>query len=869
MITHLKNIAVALLGIGWLSAIHAADDVAYHWEPAGWGGGGYYWSAVFHPTKDGVIYHGQDTGGVAKTTDHGMNWKMIVKGLTDLGIFSLAVDRCNPETVYAGTGSGLHKSVDGGEHWQFLPKTGPKDLRITAERGRSVRAIAVDPSNGNNVYAATPGGKIYKSTDGGMTWQAVYETAGPASEDYANLLRVQYGKVNAEYFGGVWCSFSFPQDAKADACVGIGLSMKGDKGNQDKYIAMIKTSSGASYISRDLGDAFKGEQYQDVVLKAQDFVLDSGYAKKNPDAPAVPDLSTVTRMDISCNGAMQNASNIAIGRFFFAIAGANGAAPTLKTVRDFKADKTVQTYGNIRLVANGDTPKTPTVSSVAVAVKDPSLVVAATEEAGVVLSEDGGKTWRELGTPKNATSAVFADTDPNIMFASFRKDGVWKSSDKGRTWAASSVGIPDNVDLREVVVSPANALDVYCIGGAAACLSNDGGKTWKKMDGMFVDLEGDPTRHYNGDNPKTAIIRTQNIAINPQNPKELYIACDWRPCWSGDGGITWYERCRGSDICCNTDIRFTKGRVYSSAMDVGALVSENNGKSWRQLWPSKYIASESGHCWRIAVNTVDGVDHIVTGFSPWSNSPKTNVVIVSDDGGKTHQVTRNGLLDYVPTKNTMWENGFIRALAADPANPSILYAGIDGDPEPGKPGGGIFKSEDGGHTWKQLANQPGSRRMFFGLAVDPTDSRRIVWGACNERGGVWISDDGGETWRHAFKNDTWIWNVMVAKDGRIYASGANLWRSSDHGKTWAQLTQFQGRKIQGFELDPRDSKTVWIAAGGRSRITDCGIYKTTDDGVTWQDITGDNPSRAPQVLRFNPETNELWSGCVGLYKIKQ
>ena len=89
-----------------------ADDTAAKWEPCGWGGGGWFWATVFHPTKDGVIYLALDVGGIAKTTDHGLNWKIMNKGLTNCGAYSLAVDRSNPETVYAATEGGLHKSTD-------------------------------------------------------------------------------------------------------------------------------------------------------------------------------------------------------------------------------------------------------------------------------------------------------------------------------------------------------------------------------------------------------------------------------------------------------------------------------------------------------------------------------------------------------------------------------------------------------------------------------------------------------------------------------------------------------------------------------------------------------------------------------------
>ncbi|HEY8965151.1 MAG TPA: hypothetical protein VIM58_01835, partial [Candidatus Methylacidiphilales bacterium] len=173
-------------------------------------------------------------------------------------------------------------------------------------------------------------------------------------------------------------------------------------------------------------------------------------------------------------------------------------------------------------------------------------------------------------------------------------------------------------------------------------------------------------------------------------------------------------------------------------------------------------------------------------------------------------------------------------------------------------------------TWAQLPNQPASRRMFYGLAVDPTNSKRIFWGACGSAPGVYRSEDGGESWKSVFPYPVWVFNLHVTADGTIYVLEKDVWRSTDHGATWKKLTNFtEGWTGIGFDVDPANPKTMWL-----SRVTWGGeplgaVYRSTDDGATWQVITGNLPYVKPLVLRFNPETRELWVGFVGLFKLKQ
>jgi len=844
------------------------------WEPCGWGGGGFYYATVYHPTQNGVIYMGGDVAGVYKTEDHGQHWRLINNGLADYGVFSLAVDRANPQTVYAATEGGLCKSVDGGVHWKLLPMTKRNELRITGEKGKSIRSVAVDPSNGQNVYAASPAGKAYKSADGGETWKLIYaKTAAP--ED-ASFLRVQFGKVNGDFFGGVWLPLVFPadKDTKGRECVGFGFTFQGDKSHPDRAFVALQTSDGATYRTKNVHDLFATDSPQEVLLKTADFELDPDYAKKHPDRPKAfaggKDWATVNRVDFTTVGALPEQASVArIGKIAFAFAGETPEKPASIVVRDFATDKTVQKYGNTRV---GGGESSGAYHSVAVSPREPATVLVATDDAGLVLSPDGGKSWKELATPKRASSASVAASDPQVIYGSFYTDGVWKSADKGQTWANASEGLGKGVSITEVVVSPANPLDVYAIGAAgwngAFYFSHDGAKTWTKSSTIAADVDGDPT-YVDGTGGKTALSTPTNLAINPLNPKELFCSSNWRPCLSEDAGATWQERCRGADISCITDIRFSGPRTYVSVMDEGTFVTENGGAKWRQLWPLKYAPEFIGHNWRLAINPINGHDRVLATCSPWDPKYPPRVVR-SDDAGKTYQIVKAGLPESVLRANTMWGVGHPRALAVDPKDPNILYLGLDGDPENGKGGGGIFKSTDAGVTWAPLPHQPASRRMFYGLAVDPTDSQRIYWGACGANGGLHRSEDGGATWKVVFPQEQWVFNMMVAADGTVYCGGKNLWRSTDHGNTWKQLTKFNNeRTVIGMEVDPRHGGTMWLSTTTWDGGNNGAVYKTTDNGATWQDITGNLPYVKPLILRFNPAANELWAGGVTLQKLRQ
>jgi len=521
-------------------------------------------------------------------------------------------------------------------------------------------------------------------------------------------------------------------------------------------------------------------------------------------------------------------------------------------------------------------PEREGFSYITVAPGDANFVLAA-GTAGVFLSRDAGQTWTKSGTSRAAVAVAVAPHDPNLLYAALGREGVVRSTDRGKRWTPVDIGLQKKAGAGEILIDAVDSRVVFCIAsdGWNGYLhkSADGGQTWTNTRLLRRDLRIDPTvpddyAWLKGPVPMSTL---ENIAANPQHPEELFIAGNERPCWSGDAGATWEERDAGADITCTTDIRFSGRKTYVTAMDEGLLASDDQGATWRQLAPRKFDPQFSGHEWRVLVLPQGGREKIVSTLSPWA-AQLPNRVLLSADGGQTFWGCRDGLPDYRPAVNTVWGQSYPRGLAADPGNPDVLYLGMDGDPgsAPGKTGGGIFKSADGGHTWQQLPNQPGSRKMFYGLAVDPSQPRRIFWGACGRGGGLYRSDDAGQSWQHVFQNETWICNVLVTADGSVYCPGANLWRSTDHGVTWKKLTAFRGSMaIVGLEVDPHDPKRIWLSRVTWQTKAVGGVYESRDGGVHWDEITGDLGYVKPLVLRYNPETRELWAGGVGLFKTKR
>ena len=855
-------------------AVCGAAETEAKWTWCGWGGGGWFWSSAPDPVDRNTFYMGGDVNGLWKTVNGGRSWKFMNRGLPNYEVYSLVVAPSDRNRLYALTVNGIAVSTDGAQSWTHAKDTARSGLDVGSSRGGSIHAVAVDYKNADIVYAGGKTGRAVKSVDGGKNWEVLDymsarkpvegEIAKPASGagfgriavaanpmDWSNYIRIQkfISQSGADWSAHdtISCKVFIPKDAPA----GMAATIVVQSGGWDWKEGPMKNLEPGAWTTL----SYPLTTYKD------------------------PKSVNLVHFVVRTNGKGYK-GDISIDEF--AVKG--GAAPLTLGEWD-GADKEgwqVSPDNNTKSITKSfTTSKTPSVaaagdpvSTIAVSGANPDLVLLCQQKHGLFRSTDAGKTWKHLTDAPAEARCVFwaGPTAPRTWFGAFGKQGLFKSTDDGLTWTSLNAPM-DNMAARDVVCSRQDPNTIHAIVsqgfGGHIVTSRDGGATWTKNKQFKPDRKGNPTLPEDG--MRTSMSGLENLGISPVDGNYMHMAGNWNPCFTHNGGETWVESVRGADITCFHDIQHLGADTYGAAMDEGSCVTTSAGETWEALYPRRWKGGYSGHHWRVLPQRLaDGRTRVICTISPWAyNGDQLVRVIWSEDGGKTFTES-TGLPTYRTHANTMWGEGHGRAISADPTNPDIVYLGIDGDPEKGHAGGGIFKSTDGGKSFAQMKNQPGSRRMMYGLCVDPTNPKRIVWGACGATAGVYVSNDAGESWEKAQGLNDWLFNVEVTKKGTIYAGGSQLWRSDDHGRTFRAVTKLSGVTACGIAYDPADENRVWFSATTWSSNSDApntGVYESTDGCRTWHDVTGDIGYRKPVILRYNATTKELWAAGPGAFKL--
>ena len=202
-------------------------------------------------------------------------------------------------------------------------------------------------------------------------------------------------------------------------------------------------------------------------------------------------------------------------------------------------------------------------------------------------------------------------------------------------------------------------------------------------------------------------------------------------------------------------------------------------------------------------------------------------------------------------------SGRVMSIAVNPKNKNEYYVGVAS--------GGVWKTSNDGTTWTPLFDGEGSYSIGW-VTLDPNDSS-VVWVGSGESNaqrsvsygdGIYRSDDGGKSWKNlGLKKSEHIGRVVidprdskvvyVAAEGPLWGPGGDrgLYKTTDGGKTWkAVLTISENTGVADVAIDPSNPDILYAAAYQRRRhvctLIDGGpesaIYKSTDAGATWNEI---------------------------------
>ena len=231
----------------------------------------------------------------------------------------------------------------------------------------------------------------------------------------------------------------------------------------------------------------------------------------------------------------------------------------------------------------------------------------------------------------------------------------------------------------------------------------------------------------------------------------------------------------------------------------------------------------------------------------------------------------------------------IGCITIDPNHPHVIWVGT-GENIGGRHAGygdGLYKSEDGGLTWKNMGLEASER--ISEIIIHPENSAVMwvasqgpMWSKGGERG-LYKSTDGGATWKKTLGDNEWTGVTDIAVDPRnpdwMYAAtwdrhrtvaaymgggpGTGIYRSTDGGETWTKLTNGLPKSNMGkigLAVSPQQPDIVYAAIELDRRTG--GVFRSADRGTTWEKrsdaVAGATGPHYYQELYASPHQFERW-----------
>ncbi|MFL5385805.1 MAG: VPS10 domain-containing protein [Longimicrobiaceae bacterium] len=627
-------------------------------------------------------WFGATGGGLWKTTDGGTTWRpMTDRFLTSSSVGAVAVCEENPDVVYVGMGEtelrgnimqgdGVWKTTDGGKTWAHL------GLAETQAIGR----IRVHPSDCDRVwvaalghpYAPNPERGVFRSTDGGRTWQktlfrndrtgAVELALTPGRPDvmFAALWEVNRtpwslssggpgsGLFRSTDGGRTWTEITRNQGLPAGVIGKIGVTVSG--GRRDRVWAIVEAAEGGVFRSDDGGDTWTRTN-DERKLRQRAFYYTRIYADPR-------DTSTVYVLNVAFHRSTDGG----------------------------------KTFRSIR-VPHGDN------HDLWIAPDDPKRMVEG-NDGGANVSFNGGESWTDQDFPTAQLYHVTTTTRTPYDVCGAQQDNSTvcvPSNGTGREWFSVGGGESGYIAAR-----PDNP-DVFYAGSYGGLLTRLDRKTGERR--VITVWPENPMGYSSGD-IRERFQWTFPIVLAPRNPRVLYVGSQhlWR---SRDEGQSWSRISpdltrhapetmgpSGGPITLDQTGVETYGTIFSIApsprdslviwtgSDDGRVhLTRDGGRTWSDVTPPEI----AGRFARISL--VEASPHAAgkayVAANRYQMDDRAPYAWRTSDFGRTWTKITAGIAG----------DDFVRAVREDPARLGMLYAGTEH---------GVYASWNDGGRWQSI-----------------------------------------------------------------------------------------------------------------------------------------------------------------------